>query len=63
MSIEASINHVEALDEGDYIVAEANLHTTKNKLGFHIIEIKKEEELVALFKGVVYRTDKNWNTI
>lgn len=63
VSIEASINHVEALDEGDYIVAEADLHLTKNKLGFHIIEVKRGEELVALFKGVVYRTNKNWNTI
>lgn len=31
-----------------------------NKLGFHLIEIKRGDELVALFKGVVYRTRAEW---
>ena len=56
MSIETSINHIEALDEGDYIVAESVIETVKNKLGFNIIEVKRGDEMVALFKGVVYRT-------
>ena len=30
------------------------------KLGFNIIEVKRGDELVALFKGVVYRTQKDW---
>jgi acyl-CoA thioesterase len=60
VSIETSINHIEALEEGDYITAESIIDETKNKLGFHIIEVKKGEKLVALFKGVVYRTSKDW---
>lgn len=60
VSIETSINHIEALEEGDYITAESIISTTKNKLGFHIIEVKRNDELVALFKGVVYRTSKEW---
>jgi acyl-CoA thioesterase len=60
VSIETSINHIEALEEGDYIVAEASLESLKNKLGFYIIEVKKEQTLVALFKGVAYRTTKEW---
>lgn len=60
VSIETSINHIEALEEGDYIIAESILDETRNKLGFHIIEVKKGEKLVALFKGVVYRTSKDW---
>ncbi|QNJ97932.1 PaaI family thioesterase [Constantimarinum furrinae] len=60
VSIETSINHIEALEEGDYITAEAILDHQKTKLGFNIIEVKRGEELVALFKGVVYRTTKDW---
>ncbi|MFN2262424.1 MAG: PaaI family thioesterase [Psychroflexus sp.] len=60
VSIETSINHIEALEEGDYITAETNLEVTKNKLGFQIVSLKKDDELVALFKGVVYRTNKDW---
>lgn len=60
VSIETSINHIEALNEDDYIVAESVIENVKNKLGFNIIEVKRGEELVALFKGVVYRTSKDW---
>ncbi len=60
VSIETSINHIEALEEGDYITAESIIEKTGNKLGFHIVEVKKGNDLVALFKGVVYRTSKEW---
>jgi len=60
VSIETSINHIEALSEGDYIIAESVIDSTKNKLAFHIVEVRCGDELVALFKGVVYRTSKEW---
>ncbi len=60
VSIDTSINHIEALEEGDYIIAEATLESLKNKVGFYIIEVKKGETLVALFKGVAFRTPKEW---
>ena len=60
VSIETSINHIEALEVGDYITAEASLESLKNKLAFYIIQVKKDDLLVALFKGVVYRTSKEW---
>lgn len=60
VSIETSINHIEALAEGDYITAETKIDVAKNKLGFQVVEVKRGEELVALFKGVVYRTSKEW---
>ena len=60
VSIETSINHIEALDEGDYLVAVSVIEKVNNKLGFNIIEVKRGDELVALFKGVVYRTSKDW---
>ena len=60
VSIETSINHISALDEGDYLTAEATLDEQRTKVGFNIIEVKRGDELVALFKGVVYRTQKDW---
>lgn len=60
VSIETSINHIEAVNEGDYLVAESVIEKVNNKLGFNIIEVKRGDELVALFKGVVYRTNKDW---
>jgi len=60
VSIETSINHIEALDEGDELVAESVIEKVNTKLGFNIIEVKRGDELVALFKGVVYRTQKDW---
>ena len=60
VSIETSVNHIEALEEGDYLTAEATLDLQKNKIGFNIVEVRRGAELVALFKGVVYRTNKDW---
>ncbi|OAD90949.1 thioesterase [Aequorivita soesokkakensis] len=60
VSIETSINHIEALNEGDYLTAESVIEKVNNKLGFNIVEVKRGDELVALFKGVVYRTSKDW---
>jgi acyl-CoA thioesterase len=60
VSIETSINHIEALEEGDNLVAECVIDKANNKLGFNVVEVKRGNELVALFKGVVYRTQKDW---
>lgn len=60
VSIETSINHIEAINEGDYLVAESVIEKVNKKLGFNVIEVKRGNELVALFKGVVYRTQKDW---
>ncbi len=60
VSIETSINHIEALEEGDYLTAEAVTDIAKTKIGFNIVEVKRENQIVALFKGVVYRTNKDW---
>jgi acyl-CoA thioesterase len=67
VSIETSINHIEAVNEGDYLVAESVIEKVNTKLGFNIIEVRRKskienqtDELVALFKGVVYRTQKDW---
>jgi acyl-CoA thioesterase len=61
VSIETSINHIEALHEGDHVVAETQLDISKNKLGFGYVNLSVEDKIVAVFKGVVYRTSKEWN--
>ena len=60
VSIETSINHIEALHLGDYITAQATIDLQKKNVGFNVVEVKKGDTLVALFKGVVYRTNKKW---
>ena len=60
VSIESSINHIEAINEGDVLIAESVIEKVNKKLGFNIVEVKRGDELVALFKGVVYRTQKQW---
>lgn len=61
VSVDTSINHIETLKEGDKIVAIAREDALKNKFGFYTIEIKKDDKTVALFKGTVFRSDKEWN--
>jgi len=60
VSIDTSINHIESLKAGDRIVAVARENALKNKFGFYTVEIRKEDKVVALFKGTVYRSDKEW---
>lgn len=60
VSIETSINHIEALHEGDYIIAETQMDITKNKLGFNYVNIICNDKIIGMFKGVVYRSSKEW---
>ncbi len=60
VSIDTSINHFETLKEGDKIMAVAKQEALKNKFGFYTIEVKKENTVVAIFKGTVFRSDKEW---
>ena len=60
VSVDTSINHVEPLKEGDKIVATAKEESLKHKFAVYKIEIKRGDTIVALFKGTVYRTNKDW---
>ena len=60
VSIDTSINHIETLKVGDKIIAIATEESLKNRFGFYKIEIKRNDTIVALFKGTVYRTNKDW---
>ncbi|MBT8254172.1 MAG: hydroxyphenylacetyl-CoA thioesterase PaaI [Flavobacteriaceae bacterium] len=60
VSVETSINHLEKLNEGTEIEAEAIEVSLKKTIGFYRIEIKTKEKLVAVFNGTVYRTNTIW---
>lgn len=60
LSVDTSINHIESLKEGDVIVAEAFCESLKNKFALFRVEIKKEDVVVAIFRGTVYRSEKEW---
>ena len=61
VSIETTISHVIAVKEGDVLTAVAEEVSLTNKIGiYHISVTNQEGKKVALFKGTVYRTGKNW---
>ncbi len=61
VSVETSISHTESLKEGDIITAVAEEVNLSNKIGIYTITITNQEnKTVALFKGTVYRTSKDW---
>lgn len=61
VSVETSISHTISLKEGDVITATAEEMSISNKIGVYHVTIKNQrDEVVALFKGTVYRTSKEW---
>lgn len=64
VSIETSISHIISLSENDEIIAEAVCETETEKLGHYAVKVfmkNNPEKCVALFKGIVYKTSKNWD--
>ena len=61
VSIETSISHIKPLHPGDIIIATAEEKNCSNRIGIYEVRIeKKYGELVALFKGTVFRKDTLW---
>jgi acyl-CoA thioesterase len=61
VSVETSISHTAQLKEGDVITATAEERSLSNKIGIYHVTVKNQsEEIVALFKGTVYRTGRDW---
>lgn len=61
VSVETSISHTEPLREGDVITAIAEEMSLSNKIGIYHVHVENQKnETVALFKGTVYRTGKDW---
>ncbi len=63
VSIETSISHIESLREGDIITASAEEESLGNRIAIYRIIVKNQnDQTVALFKGTVYRTSRDWET-
>lgn len=63
VSVETSISHVLSLKDGDEIIAEAVCITETDKLGHYEVKVYGKNDpakKVALFKGMVYKTSKDW---
>ena len=59
MALDTSINFTKAVNVGDVLTAEANeLHNGKNTGLYHIRITNQHDELVAVFKGLCFRTGK-----
>jgi len=64
MSIETSISHTKSVKEGDILTATAMEKSLTNKIGiYEIIVSNQKDETVALFKGTVYRTGREWEVL
>ena len=60
VSIETSINHIKPVMVGDELTAIAEQTSLGHKLGIYHVRVMRGNELVAHFKGVVYRKEESW---
>jgi len=61
VSIETSINHLSKVVEGDILTAITEEKNLTGRTGLYIVNITNQNnQAVALFKGIVFRTGKEW---
>lgn len=60
VTVTTSIHKIEKINVGDTLIAIAKETTAKNTMGFYKVNIKRDKTIVAMFKGTVLRSDKNW---
>lgn len=59
MSIENSITYPASVHPGDILTAIAEEESATNRLGFYRVKVSNQrEEIVALFRGTVYKTSQ-----
>jgi acyl-CoA thioesterase len=59
--VETSVSHVERVKSGDVLTAVAEELSLSDKIGIYQVTVTNQEgKKVALFRGTVYRTSKNW---
>lgn len=59
MSIENSITYPAAVHPGDLLTASAEEESSTNRLGFFRVQVtNQKDEVVALFRGTVYKTSQ-----
>ena len=61
VSIETSISHTKSVKLGDVLRTKVTEESLTSKVGIYTIHIYNQENInVALFKGIVFRTGKEW---
>ncbi|CAA6800951.1 MAG: Phenylacetic acid degradation protein PaaD, thioesterase [uncultured Aureispira sp.] len=61
VSVETSISHTQVVKAGDELTATTFEESLNHKIGIYRILIKNQaKETVAIFKGTVYRSSKEW---
>ncbi len=61
LSVETSISHTKKVNEGDVLSTRVKELSLTNKIGIYQVFVENQDkELVAVFKGTVYRTEKYW---
>lgn len=62
VSVETSISHTKPVKPNDILIAEAIEESCSNKIGIYSVKVtnQKTKDVVALFKGTVYRTAQVW---
>lgn len=61
VSVETSISHTAPVRSGDLLTATAEEEHRSNKIAnYRVAVMNQEDKVVALFKGIVYRTGKEW---
>jgi len=59
LALDTSINFIKPVHVGDVLIAETKeLHNGRSTGLYHITIINQNDHLIALFKGLCYRTDK-----
>jgi len=59
VALDVSISFPKAGKEGDTLTAEAKLINKTNRTGLYLIEVRNQKnDLVGLFKGTCYKTEK-----
>lgn len=59
VALDISISFPKSVKEGDTLIAEAKKVKKTKRTGLYLIEVKNQyDELVALFKGTCYKTQK-----
>lgn len=58
VSIENSITYPKRIAVGDVLTASAEEESATNKLGFFRVTVRRSDEVVALFRGTVYKTNQ-----
>ena len=61
VSIETSISYTKAVNDGDIITAVATEKNLSKRFGIYEVTLTNQNgDIVALFKGTVYRNGKEW---